>query len=128
LVGFASIVSWRHEEVKHLFYIAGRIDPVPSHYAYVGTVFGYIEKHKVIGVKVEATEFELGDRIAFELPAEFVEQDVTSLQEDNKEIQRAAVNAKVGLTTELSKSQAREGVRVFRVARSPDTQGSTTPE
>ena len=68
-------------------------------------------------MSVDETEFALGDRIAFDLPTGFLEQGVTTLQENNRAVGRAARGMRVGLKTSLTKSQAREGVRVYRVVR-----------
>ncbi len=113
--------QWEHRHIRDLFYGSCRIDPVPKHYAYVGVVEKYIEKLGVVGIKVDGTTFRLGDRLAFELPVIFEEQICESLQHDNQTIGTAEFGMVVGLKTNLSKQQARPGVRVFRVMTESDT-------
>ena len=78
--------GWQHEQVKTLFYQSGRTEPVPNHYEFVGIVEHFWEKAEAIGVRIEAAELKQGDRIAFELPVEFEEQNVEFLQVDKQQI------------------------------------------
>jgi hypothetical protein len=75
--------GWRHDHVKPLFYRNGRISLVPEHYEFVGVIERFIEGIGVVDVKVTEGKIRRGDRIAFELPVEFQEQDVDSLEIDN---------------------------------------------
>jgi len=56
-------------------------------------------------------------RLAYELPVDFVEEPVTSMQIGNQEVEEAQADDHVGIKTVLSKTQARKGVRVYRVLR-----------
>lgn len=105
--------GWTHEQVRDLFYASGRVSSVPAHYRYIGTIAGYIENLSVLGIQVEENEFNLGDRLAFDLPTEFVEQEVDSLELENKKIKEAKIGTKVGIETILNKDQARKGVKVY---------------
>ncbi|HJR06080.1 MAG TPA: hypothetical protein VJ842_02190 [Pyrinomonadaceae bacterium] len=107
--------KWQPEHVKDLFYKIGRIEPIPSHYEYVGTVERYLDKIEVMGIRIENAEIKLGDRIALELPIEFEEQFVISLQVDTIDIERASLSTLAGIKTHLSKQQVRIGTRVFRL-------------
>ena len=59
-----------------------------------------------------------GDRIAFELPVEFEEQDVESLQVDKNSISQAEIGMLAGIQTSLRKGQLKKGTRVFRLVKS----------
>jgi hypothetical protein len=107
--------SWRHEDVKDLFYRSGRIEPIPGHYEYLGTLQRYIEERGLAGIQIDSGELKKGDRIAFELPVEFEEQEVTSLQVSNEPVESATVGALAGIETQLTKEQAKKGTRVFRI-------------
>lgn len=76
--------GWKHEYIKPLSYESGRIEPVPKHYEFIGVVGHLWEKAKAVAVLIKAAELRQGDRIAFELPVEFEEQDVESLQVDRQ--------------------------------------------
>lgn len=108
--------NWRHEHVKDIFYKKGRIDVIPSHYQYLGVIEGYAERLKVIGIKIIENEIKPGDRISFELPVEFEEQNVESLQREKEAIDLGRPGMTVGIKTNLSKEQAKKGVRVFKLA------------
>jgi hypothetical protein len=107
--------GWNHQNIKPLFYQHGRIDAVPRHYEFVGEVEDFWEKVKAVGVRLKASELKVGDRIAFELPVEFEEQDVESLQVEKEIVSIAKLGNLAGILTHFTKDQARKGVRVFRV-------------
>ena len=106
--------GWKHEHIKGLFYQVGRIDPVPTHYRFIGTVEKFWEKPGAVGVRIEAEGLTQGDRIAFELPVEFEEQRVESLQVDRNSVTHVEIGALAGIKTHLTGEQLRKGVRVFR--------------
>ncbi len=106
--------KWKHENVKDLFYKLGRIEPIPSHYEYIGKIAGFIENKGVVGITIKNSQLRKGDRIAFELPVVFEEQDCPSLQAENKEVEGVAEGI-VGIKTTLTKQQAKVGIRVFRI-------------
>jgi hypothetical protein len=107
--------DWQPEHVKPLFYKSGRISPVPEHYEFVGVIERFIPSLGVLGLKVMADKVEQGDRLAFDLPIEFQEQNVESLEVDNEPVDKAEEGSLAGIKTILTKAQARNGVRVFRV-------------
>jgi hypothetical protein len=109
--------NWKHEYINELFYMKGRISPVPSHYEYLGIIKEYAPKVNVVGVEIQEGEIKLGDNIAFELPIEFKEQKVESIQADRKPVDLARARSLVGIETHLTKEQAKKGVRVFKVVQ-----------
>ena len=115
--------GWEHQNVRDLFYQVGRIDPVPSHYEYAGTVQRYMEvgEISVVGIEVESNAFRKGDRIAFELPVFFEEQVCESLELDNEPIEQADPDMLVAVKTHLSEEQAQSGTRVFRILDEEET-------
>lgn len=117
--------GWNPEVVMPVFYRIGRIEPVPSHYEYVGTIERYIEEIGVIGIEVKGASLQKGDRIAFELPVIFHEQECTSLEFDNQPIDVAEAGQVVGTKTDLTKDQVSFGTRVFRIVKAEEHQ--TTP-
>jgi hypothetical protein len=57
----------------------------------------------------------VGNRIAFELPVEFEEQCVESLQVDKNPVSQAEVGMLAGIQTSLHKGQLKKGTRVFQL-------------
>lgn len=108
--------GWEYDHVRPLFYQSGRIEPVPNHYQLVGVIEHFWERPGAVGVRVEADEIEQGDRVAFDLPGQFEEQVVESLQVENAPVAKAQAGALAGIKTRLTKKQAKTGVRVFRLA------------
>jgi hypothetical protein len=106
---------WQHEYIKPLFYEKGRIEPLPKHYQFIGSVQRFIPEISVVGIQIEAGNLSIDDRIAFELTVTFEEQVVESLQFENKAVVQAEIGMLVGITTKLTKKQLKQGVRVFRL-------------
>jgi hypothetical protein len=106
---------WKHEHIKPLFYQSGRIESVPKHYEFIGTVERFVQKIGVVGVRIEAANLRHEDRISFELTVEFKEQDIQSLQVDNQSVAQAEIGMLAAIKTHLTKQQAKPGVRVFRL-------------
>ena len=107
--------DWKHKYVKDLFCQCKRIIPVPTHYKFIGRIEKFWEKIGVVGVRIENLEIKVGDRIAFELPVEFEEQLVESLQVDNESADSIGKAELAGINTSLTKEQAKKGTRVFKI-------------
>lgn len=97
------------------FYNAGQIDAVPTHYELTGVVEHYWERVGVIGIRITGASLHLGDRIGFQLPIDFFEKEVVSLQIERQPITEAAVGMLAGVKTKLPKTEAHKGVPVFRI-------------
>ncbi|MCW3099204.1 MAG: hypothetical protein JWL77_4822 [Chthonomonadaceae bacterium] len=106
---------WTHEQIKHLFYRNGRVDMIPSQYEYVGVIERFYEQKMALSIELQAGHLRLGDRIAFDLPVAFEEAEIASMQVEGVDVTNAIAPTFVGIITHLTKAQAREGVRVFRV-------------
>lgn len=72
------------------------------------------EGNHIVGIRIEK-DLSRENRIAFVLPTEFYEQDIESLQIDNRDIDAATEGDVVGTITGLTKEQAKGGLRVYRV-------------
>jgi hypothetical protein len=109
--------GWTHDQVRGLFYRHGRIDPVPYHYDFVGVIDGFWEQPGALGLRLAGGRVAVGDVLAYELKVDFIEETVTSLRLDNDTVTEASGDAHVGVATGLTKTQARDGTRVFRIKR-----------
>lgn len=108
--------NWKPEHVKPLFMGLGRIMPVPTHYEFVGVIENFWEKAGAVGVRIQEAAIRIKDRITFDLPIDFEEQIVDSLQVDNEQVMIAEASTLAGIKTHLTKQQLRKGVRVYRVS------------
>jgi hypothetical protein len=113
--------GWKAEQVAEVFYRHGLIEPIPSHYELVGTVDRLYEDRQAAIVDLTA-EVSKGDLLSYELPVEFEQERLESLQLNNEQVDRADAGDKVGISTALNKEQIRKGVRVFRVTEANDDQ------
>jgi hypothetical protein len=109
--------GWRHDDVAGPFVASGRVQPVPAHYELIGAVHGYWAEASALGVRLQAGVLRVGDRVAYEGPVDFIEEDVTSLQLNDQAVEEARSGDHAGIKTALSKEQARKGTRVYRVTR-----------
>jgi hypothetical protein len=110
--------GWKHENIKDIFLQSGQISIIPSHYQYVGKIEHFYEKAGVVSVRIEENLINLSDTIAFELPIEFEEMKIDSLQVEKNSVQIAEVSMLAGIKTNLPKQDMKNGIRVFRIITS----------
>jgi hypothetical protein len=115
LIRNALRLGWPMEHVQEILYSTGRIEPVPGHYEYLGTVSDYWEKAGAIAIDLSGGSLSVGDRVSYELPVDFVEEVVTSLQVDGEARDAVETGTVAGLATGFGLTIARKGTRVFRV-------------
>lgn len=108
---------WRHEDVKPLLYRRGRIEVLPLHYHYIGSI-AKVWSDK-FGVVIAEGELRIGERIAIEFPIDFEEADISSIYVDDTAMQCAVIGDPAGLLWPVGKPRLREGLRVFRIANVP---------
>lgn len=108
---------WSSESVLDLFYRSGQIEPVPLHYELVGEIENYWDDHHVVGVRVNGTSLGITDRVGFEFPVEFSEQEISSLQVDRAAVHEAANGMLAAFPTKFNREQLKKGTRVFRVRK-----------
>jgi hypothetical protein len=113
--------GWRHDDVAGLFVTSGRIRPVPAHYELVGAVDGYWAQAGALGLRLLSGALRVGDRLAYEGPVDFVEEDVTSVQLNDQSVEEAGVGDYAGVKTKLTSQQVRKGTRVYRLTRRAQT-------
>jgi hypothetical protein len=110
--------GWTHEQVREVFYRHGHIEPIPTHYEFIGVIEHFWEKAEAVGVRIKASLLQRGDCIAFEFPVEFEEQEVVSLEENRKSVEQVEIGGLAGIKTHFTKDQMKNNVRVFRLVKS----------
>jgi selenocysteine-specific translation elongation factor len=81
----------------------------------VGTVNQFFEQASALTIELSG-EIKVGDTLAYELPAEFEQEQIQSLHLNDEAVEQAESGAEVGIKTNLTKQHARKGVRVFKMA------------
>lgn len=109
--------GWDHEDIAELFVSSGRVQPIPAHYEYIGRTDDFFPQAAVVGIHLESTGLRMGDRVAYELPVDFIEEEITSLQIDKQTVDNAEIGDYAGVKTHLTKEQARKNTRVFKINR-----------
>jgi len=108
-------LGWRSEDVKPIFYRTGRVEAVPQHYKYLGTIAkAWTDK---FGVVIEQGELRAGDRVAVEFAIEFEEVAVDSIQVKDQKVELAKVGDPAGVLWPAGKPKLHEGQRVFCIPR-----------
>ncbi len=107
--------GWPDETVIPLLYGNGRVLAIPVHYELVGAVTHFFEGPGAVIVEVTASGFSVKEDLAFVLPIDYVQERVESIQLDDAAVDSAAVGDVVGIKTGLTKTQARNGVAVYRL-------------
>jgi hypothetical protein len=107
-------LGWAPANVIPLFYRSGRIEVVPQHYQFIGTI-AKVWTGK-FGVVIEEDELRIGDRLAIEFPIEFEEIEIGEMQVSDQKVTKAKQGDPVGLLWPSGRAKLREKMRVFRVS------------
>lgn len=108
--------GWSAEQVMAVFYSHQRIEAVPAHYRYIGTVAKAMTGK--FGVVISENSIAVGDRIAVEGPIYFDEADVGSIQIEGSAVERAQEGDPAGFLWPEGNAKIREGMRVFAIQKS----------
>lgn len=111
LVRNAQQLQWKFEYVRPILYTHGRIEIIPTHYTYLGTVTK-VWTNK-FGIDIESGSVAIGWKIAVEFDILFEVADVEGLMVNNNIVQVANTGDKTGLPWPTTNSKLREGLRVF---------------
>ena len=108
----ADALGWTSDQVKPIFYRAGRIDPIPEHYEFAGNVlrvwteaFGFIPELPV----------EDGRRMAIEIEDRMFEFDCSSLKIDGEKVGLAEVGSNCGVSLDCKDVGVKKKQRIFLI-------------
>jgi hypothetical protein len=108
-------LDWTSEQVQGCLFRAGRIEPIPSHYNYVGDVEHVYEKANALSVRIKQGEIHAGDRVGLELPIEFEESTAESLQVNKAAVAKGVVGDLVGVKLGIPVAPIKLGTRVYAI-------------
>lgn len=106
---------WSRSDVEELFLTKGRMTPVPCHYVPLGSVAHVWKEASAIGVELTNGPIRIGDRIAYELPVDFMEEEIATLQVAGSPVSEALPGSQVGIKTSLLHF-LRKGAQVYLVS------------
>jgi hypothetical protein len=110
--------GWSHDQVCRIFYGNGRIEPLPSHYEFVGTIENLWKESFSIALGA-GTSLARDDRIAVELPTSFAELRVESLVPDQAPVESVDGPIEVAVRPKPG-DDLRKRMRIFRVRQGTD--------
>ena len=107
--------EWEHKNIQAVFSRSGRIDIVPTNYEKIGNVQRHIKGNSIIGIQLDKP-LALGDRLGYELPTFFKEEQCRSMQLNGASVTLAQAGDIVGIQTVLDPDDVKIGMSVYRVS------------
>ena len=104
--------KWNPKSVQELFYQRGRMPNIPTIYKPIGRIIKYWEKPGAVGVQISENKLHKGERIGYVTSGGYLEEDVSSLQVENQDVEEAVPGQLVGIKTTYSKNLLRNGTIV----------------
>jgi len=108
--------GWKHDRIKDIFYQTGKIDPIPSHYQYIGIVEDFDKLQNTVKIKLEKLYLQKGDIIAFDFAVEIEEQKIENIKQNDKNIEIIKIgNLTAAIATKLSQEELKHEIRLFKI-------------
>jgi hypothetical protein len=106
------VLAWPDSVIKPIFYRVGRIDPIPVHYQFIGTIKKSWEK--AFGI-IPNQSITVGNSIAIKIVDSYEEYIVKSLQVNDATVQVAEIGAEVGVVCDNLFKRFKHDSKVFLV-------------
>jgi len=107
--------GWDGKVIRDLFYEIGKIPDIPSHYKPIGEIFSYIKDKNIVGININSRKLYIGQKIGYKINNEFLEEQITSLQVNNIDVDEALPGQEAGITTNYSEKELKKGTVVYEV-------------
>ncbi|NQT11476.1 MAG: hypothetical protein HQ582_01925 [Planctomycetes bacterium] len=106
--------GWDIDRIKNLMFVPGRQGKVPPAYRRVGACVHFYGRRSVMSVELEARETaETGKILGLRLAAGYHEEPIESLQVEHRTVPAATGPCRVGIKTNLRRSDVAIGQAVF---------------
>ena len=105
--------GWNPKAIQDLFYESGRMPRIPAIYKPLGKIERRFPEKGVVGIEISENLCN-GDRVGYIIQEGYLEEDVSSIQINNQDVDKAIPGQKVGIKTEYS-DKLREGMDVYKV-------------
>jgi len=107
--------KWNPEAIQELFYKRGRMPNIPAIYKPIGKIVEYWERSSAVGVQISENKLHKGERIGYVTSGGYLEEDVSSLQVENQDVEAAVPGQLAGIKTMYPKNVLRNGTIVYVV-------------
>jgi protein gp37 len=104
--------KWNPKAIQELFYRRGRMPNIPAIYKPIGKIVKYWEKPGAVGVQISENKLNKGQRIGYVIPDGYLEEEVSSLQVENRDVEEAVPGQLAGIKTMYHKNLLRKGTIV----------------
>ena len=107
--------KWNPKAIQELFYQCGRMPNIPAIYKPIGKIVKYWEKPCAVGVQISENKLHKGERIGYVTSGGYLEEDVSSLQVENQDVEEVVPGQLAGIKTMYHKNLLRKGTIVYVV-------------
>ena len=104
--------KWNPKAIQELFYQSGRMPNIPTIYKPIGKIIKYWEKPGAVGVQISENKLHKGECIGYVVSGGYLEENVSSLQVENQDVETAVPGQLAGIETIHPKNVLRKGTIV----------------
>ncbi len=109
--------GWNPKAIQELFYKNGRMPTLPTIYKPIGEIINYWEKISVVGVQLSENKLHKGERIGYVTPEGYFEEEVLSLQVENRDVEEVFPGQLAGIKTIYPKNLLHKGTPVCTIMK-----------
>ena len=109
--------KWNPNAIQELFYQHGRMPKIPTIYKPIGEIINYWEKIGVVGVQISESKLHKGQRIGYVIPEGYLEEEVLSLQVENRDVEEVFPGQLAGIKTIYPKNLLHKGTPVCTIMK-----------
>jgi hypothetical protein len=109
--------KWNPNAIQELFYQHGRMPKIPTIYKPIGEIINYWEKPGAVGVQISESKLHKGQRIGYVIPEGYFEEEVLSLQVENRDVEEVFPGQLAGIKTIYSKNLLHKGTLVCTIMK-----------
>ena len=109
--------GWNPKAIQELFYQRGRMPKIPTIYNPIGEIVTYWDKIGVVGVQISESKLHKGQRIGYVIPEGYFEEEVLSLQVENRDVEEVFPGQLAGIKTIYPKNLLHKGTPVCTIMK-----------
>jgi len=109
--------GWDPKTIQELFYKSGRMPRLPTIYTPIGKIVKYWDKIGVVGVQISENKLQKGERIGYVIPEGYFEEEVLSLQVENRDVEEVFLGQLASIKTIYPKNLLHKGTPVCTIMK-----------